>query len=164
MISQAPSKNKRTYWLCKCDCGNEVIKCGRDLSQGDSNSCGCLHSKGEAKLKSILNSLEIEYQSEYSFKDFLTIENIPYRFDFAVFQNNKLYCLIEYDGIQHFKSGTGWNTEESLRRNRINDYRKNLYCKNNNIPLIRIPYTDFNILDENYLKERLDQCQLIVDT
>lgn len=73
VISQAPSKNKRTYWLCKCDCGNEVIKCGRDLSQGDSNSCGCLHSKGEAKLKSILNSLEIEYQSEYSFKDFLTI-------------------------------------------------------------------------------------------
>lgn len=30
------------------------------------------------------------------------------------------------------------------------------YCKKHNIPLIEIPYTDFDILDDNYLKNKLD--------
>ena len=38
-----PIKNVRpvTYWLCKCDCGNEVISVGVDLTRGHAQSCGC---------------------------------------------------------------------------------------------------------------------------
>lgn len=34
---------KRPYsrWLCKCDCGNEVIVLTADLNRGHSRSCGC---------------------------------------------------------------------------------------------------------------------------
>lgn len=30
-------------WLCICDCGNEVIKDGRLLRSGSTQSCGCIH-------------------------------------------------------------------------------------------------------------------------
>lgn len=42
--------------------------------------------------------------------------------------------------------------QERQRRDNI----KNQYCKDNNIYLIRIPYTDYNILDEEYIMERLN--------
>ena len=47
-------------WLCKCDCGAEVIADGRNLGSGHTKSCGCLkidHSKkmltthGESKTR-----------------------------------------------------------------------------------------------------------------
>lgn len=35
-------KNKKSYWLCKCDCGNEKVIIGTDLKSGGTQSCGCL--------------------------------------------------------------------------------------------------------------------------
>lgn len=32
----------RSYWLCQCDCGNEVIAEKRDMRSGCTRSCGCL--------------------------------------------------------------------------------------------------------------------------
>ena len=30
-----------TYWLCKCDCGNEKYVCSSNLKNGSTQSCGC---------------------------------------------------------------------------------------------------------------------------
>ena len=35
-------KNRGTYWLCKCDCGNMTIVIGQNLRNGHTKSCGCL--------------------------------------------------------------------------------------------------------------------------
>lgn len=32
---------KRTYWLCKCDCGNEIVCRADGLKTGHTKSCGC---------------------------------------------------------------------------------------------------------------------------
>ena len=32
-------------WRCRCDCGNEKIVVGDNLSSGKSNSCGCLRKE-----------------------------------------------------------------------------------------------------------------------
>lgn len=37
-------------------------------------------------------------------------------------------------------------TEEKLKENQIRDKIKNEWCKKNNIPLIRIPYTELDFL------------------
>jgi hypothetical protein len=31
-----------TKWLCKCDCGKELVTLGASLSAGRTKSCGCL--------------------------------------------------------------------------------------------------------------------------
>ena len=40
-IEKAPSKNKKTYWKCRCDCGNETIVQTSHLRNGSICSCGC---------------------------------------------------------------------------------------------------------------------------
>lgn len=40
-IQKAPSKSGKTYWLCKCDCGNEKEIQTSHLTDGRTNSCGC---------------------------------------------------------------------------------------------------------------------------
>ena len=32
----------RPRWLCRCDCGNEVVVKGVSLRRGDTKSCGCI--------------------------------------------------------------------------------------------------------------------------
>ena len=33
--------DKKTFWLCECECGNEVIAEGYQIRKGYSKSCGC---------------------------------------------------------------------------------------------------------------------------
>ena len=59
--------------------------------------------------------------------------------------------------MQHFEDivreyGLGWNTREAFEKTKERDEIKNLWCKNNNIPLIRIPYTHFDDLCLNDLQ------------
>jgi len=46
--------------------------------------------------------------------------------------------------------------DTTLKERQEKDQIKNQYCKDNNIYLLRIPYTDYNILDEEYIMERLN--------
>lgn len=79
------------------------------------------------------------------------------RFDFAVFINNEL-LLIEFDGEQHFSEDKQFgdsNHKEKFEKIKLNDQRKNNYCKNNNIKLLRIPYykiKEINNLLDKFLK------------
>ena len=63
---------------------------------------------------------------------------------------------IEFDGRQHFEIIERFDGINSFNKVKINDNIKNLYCSNNNINLLRIPYWDFgnieNILNETLLK------------
>lgn len=47
--SESLTKNGRTRarWLCKCDCGNEVIVFATYLQSGDTKSCGCIKKEVE---------------------------------------------------------------------------------------------------------------------
>ena len=146
-------RNDRTgiYWNCTCTkCGRtNVIVFGDYLRNGDTISCGCINSKNESRICQILDIVKIKYQQQYTFNDLSSTERncdkLP--FDFAIFNNNILLYLIEYDGIQHFSSKHQW-TENGFEITRKNDLLKNKYCFEHNIPLIRIPYNaEYNIDD-----------------
>lgn len=161
VIRQATEEEKprhdRTgvYWNCTCtNCGREnVIVFGDYLRNGDTISCGCITSKNESKIAQILDNAKIQYKQQYTFNDLLSPDTNITRdkllFDFAIFNNNTLLYLIEFDGKQHFQhANCGWNDLENLQKTHRNDLLKNKYCFEHNIPLIRIPYNfDYDLTD-----------------
>ena len=45
VIGAAPSRGKRTYWKCLCDCGNTREIHAYNLVRGATKSCGCLNNE-----------------------------------------------------------------------------------------------------------------------
>lgn len=138
------SSSGSIIWECKCDCGNLAYVPANSLNYGETNSCGCLTSKGEMIITNILQSYNIIHEVQKTFDTCRFIDtNSKARFDFFV--DNEY--LIEFDGSQHFFArGIDWNTEEKFQKTQEHDAYKNQWCKDNNIPLIRIPYTKLNTL------------------
>lgn len=57
VVREANRTKRGMSWLCKCDCGNEKIVCGRDLHSGKTKSCGCLSAESRKKPKRITHGL-----------------------------------------------------------------------------------------------------------
>ena len=73
--------------------------------------------------------------------------------DFAIFKDDKLIGIIEFDGEQHFHiKSFGSQNKEKITKNfkdtQLRDTIKNKYCEENNIPLLRIKYTQFDMIEE----------------
>ena len=41
-------ENNEYYWICKCDCGNEIIKKSTSFGKRGAKSCGCLFKETRA--------------------------------------------------------------------------------------------------------------------
>ena len=137
VIEQAVSPNKRLYYRCKCDCGNLTTVVGEDLRSGHTQSCGCLKSKGEDLIAELLRNANIPFEKEQTFETCrFPKTNYFARFDFYV---NNSY-VIEYDGIQHYGIPNKWDKHETAEERQERDNYKTEWCKQNNIPLIRVPY------------------------
>ena len=135
------SNSKVKFYNCKCQCGKNTIVRETCLISGNTQSCGCSRlSHGEIKISAILKEYNIPFEMEKTFKTCINPKTKRLlRFDFYV--NNQY--LIEFDGIQHFIQSRNW---EPLEDTQYRDNIKNQWCKENNIPLIRIPYTKLNTL------------------
>lgn len=139
------------YWICECECGTIRSVDGNTLRNGKSTSCGCQKfSHGEEKIAFLLKEANIPFIFQWTTKNCIfpsTVCNA--RFDFYV--DNKY--IIEFDGKQHFEyTGIGWDNEENFKETQRRDKYKNQWCKDNKIPLIRIPYTHINGIKLNDLK------------
>lgn len=157
VIDRAGSDKYGTaLWKCRCECGNEIVCWSNNLTQGRNQSCGCLKgSYGENQIIKILTENNINFIREYIFDDFK-----PYRYDFYLPDFNR---LIEFDGEQHYQECSGsWGQQSTLKDRKERDLLKNLYAKNNNIDLIRIPYWEKEnitlemLLGNNYLIDERD--------
>lgn len=135
----------------------KCTKCGNVWSAKPGNILsgrGCPHCrtpKGEKRVAELLDKYNIIYKQQYIYNDCRYIE--PLKFDFYLVDYNK---LIEYDGLQHFEpcrfGGISLEeAEENLRLSKIKDEIKNKYCQHNNIPLLRIPYWEFNNIEQHIL-------------
>lgn len=96
-------------------------------------------SKGEERIANLLTKAKIYYKTEVSFEGLKGARGLL-RFDFVIYSNNKIICC-EYDGKQHFMYTPHFHRSQlDFRRQKEYDIRKNKYCLNHNVPLIRIPY------------------------
>ena len=96
----------------------------------------CKSSKGELLIQDLLNKHNVEFEREKRFKECRYKRELP--FDFYIPSIN---TLIEFDGLQHTKVVDFFGGEDYLREIQIRDGIKNKYAQDNNIRLIRIPYT-----------------------
>ena len=101
----------------------------------------CKSSKGELAIKQILDTKNIKYIQQFKFNDCRSKQPLP--FDFYLPEHN---ICIEFDGEQHFRPYRYSNNQEKnelkFKQTQTNDKIKDEYCHDNNIHLIRIPYTD----------------------
>lgn len=130
---------RNARWLCSCECGSESEVFGSNLTNGHTKSCGCITgSIGEENIAEILRENGVKFIREQTFDDLINPKtNAPLKCDFAIFKDGKLSHIIEFDGVQHFKETGFFGKLEDVQ---YRDEIKNQYCKDNNIPLIRIPY------------------------
>lgn len=109
-------------------------------------SCACIESAAEERIRHFLESQDINFIPQYTFKDCRDKNVLP--FDFYLPDYNK---IIEFDGEQHYRlAGFGGKSYESTVKH---DKIKNEYCEKNNIDLLRIPYWNENDIEDILKKE-----------
>lgn len=48
VLNLSDKTNRGFWWICKCDCGNEVRVLGSNIIRGHSKSCGCIRAKASS--------------------------------------------------------------------------------------------------------------------
>lgn len=50
VIERRANKKGKTYWFCKCDCGNYTTVMATKLASGETKSCGCIRKENTSKM------------------------------------------------------------------------------------------------------------------
>lgn len=98
-------------------------------------------SYGELEIARLLKYKKINFITQFKFDDCIDIKPLPFDFYFNIYGYD---CVIEFDGLQHFKPIDYFGGEEAFKTGQKHDKIKNKYCKNNDIILIRIKYDALN--------------------
>jgi hypothetical protein len=125
VLRYAYSKDKRTYWECKCDCGNIKIAEGSGLMKKDIESCGCLRRNLHSKrpYEWLYNSIT-RYLKQRKYHDF--VSNVMSYEDFVAFT--------KITECHYCKHPIQWNDHTTYAGQQIGRTTKyNLDRKDNNI-------------------------------
>ena len=90
---------------------------------------------GQHRIDDCRNSLTCK---QYAFDVYLPYNKTNYMVDKNIPKNG---IIFEYDGAPHFFSVDFYGGDKNFIKRIHSDHEKNSYCKNNNIKLVRIPYT-----------------------
>lgn len=107
--------------------------------------CGCkqcFESSGEKLVNSILTILKIPFEREKIIEN--PYNNHNFRVDFYFELNREIY-IIEYNGEQHYRPINLFGGEHRFQIQTIRDEDLRKYCKENNINLLEIKYSETNI-------------------
>ena len=103
----------------------------------------CRLSKGEIKIMTYLDKMNIEYISEFRINDCKDKITLP--FDFYLPKYN---ICIEFDGEQHYRPIEYFGGQKSFENQKRRDCIKDMYCLDKQIVLIRISYLDYNNIED----------------
>jgi hypothetical protein len=121
------------------DCGKGHRPKLRPHTVKDGTWCPlCKESHGEVETRQVLTELDIPFIAQYHPPD---LTKSSYRYDFFITYKGRVF-LIEFDGRQHFDATSYHNkTPEDFTSQLRRDQDKTQYAIDNNISLIRLPYT-----------------------
>ena len=157
LVDEKEDFSATDYILIECNHGHIHTYTWNQFKNGQRCiTCNGNKSKGEERIKNILNRNKIKYiWNKGYFKDLYGESNKPLRPDFII-ENMKIW--IEFDGEQHFRvvdfsSKNKELAKEQFRINQENDRLKNEYAKKHNWKLIRIPYWEIDNIENILIKE-----------
>ena len=112
-------------------------------------------SRGEIKIREILEEAGLDFKMEYIFPDLKTSNGRPLRFDFVVFDDDgKIDFLIEYQGKQHYETSNKFGGKKGFFQQQYNDNQKRRFCALHDLKLIEIPYTEENLVSYDYIMRK----------
>ena len=118
-------------------------------------------SRGEIKIREILEMNQIRFESEYIFPGLVSSSGRPLRFDFAVFDDDgNIDFLIEFQGEQHYTSVDHFGGQKHLQRQKFNDLKKREFCYKYDYPLVVVPYWDYDELDYDYIFNKVEELRI----
>lgn len=150
-------KNNRSKVKIKCLCG-EIFEVGvnklMSRFQVRCKRCSGIMSNMEYEAKMLLDKMGIRYKQEYTHEELRSHNNGMMRFDFAILKDNgDISFFLELDGKQHFEPVKQFGGVDSFIETKKRDNIKDLFCKERDIKLLRIPYTQKRNLEKILLKE-----------
>lgn len=158
--------NGKAHWLCQCKCGNIIsVRLAHLLGQRHSPtiSCGCAtRSSGEINTQNALDFLNLRYNIEVIVPECHKFSP----FDIEVIDNKgKRLCFFECDGEQHFRYMPRFHEDKNdfIHQQEI-DHIKDAWCKNHQVPLFRIPYTEYTQINGEYLKNRFPEFKKLLES
>lgn len=108
-------------------------------------------STGETIIHLLLNQMNIKHNCQQTFDSCRFPEtNGILRFDFYL---PDYQTVIEFNGKQHYREMV-W-VSDTLEKIQARDQFKIDWCKEHNIKIIIIPYTDLGKINEQYIKQIL---------
>ena len=86
-------------------------------------------SRGEIKIREILEEAGLDFKMEYIFPDLKTSNGRPLRFDFVVFDDDgKIDFLIEYQGKQHYEPSNKFGGKKGFFQQQYNELETSILC------------------------------------
>ncbi len=140
-------KNNETLLEVSCGKHDSYFVTFGNFQQG-KRCPHCIESKGEKRIREVLDCNNIEYIPQYKYNDCKDKKVLP--FDFYLPQYN---TCIEYDGQQHYHNDRFGMNEEDFEIIVLHDKIKTQYCIENNIKLIRIPYWEFDNIEDTIITQ-----------
>ena len=112
-------------------------------------------SRGEIKIREILEEAELNFKMEFIFPDLKSPNGRPLRFDFVVFEEDgKIDFMIEYQGKQHYEPSQKFGGKRGFYQQQYNDNQKRRFCALHEFNLIEIPYTEEHLISYDYIMNK----------
>ena len=93
-IKNGDKIRKKNQWLCKCDCGKEIVTTGEQLRSGNTTSCGCYYKETRKMIGKQYNTYDL---TTYEFGVGYCKNGSEFYFDKEDYDKIKNYCW-NYDG------------------------------------------------------------------
>ena len=152
--------NTHTKVKCKCKIDETIwFAYPANLLNSSAGCPYCNISIGERKLLDALKRLKIDFIPQHTIKDCRLISSL--KFDAFDIDNN---IAFEYNGEQHYRpvdfagNGEEW-AKIQFDKTIMRDNAKIEYCKNNNIPIIIVPYWEKDNI-ELYIINKLNEIKI----
>lgn len=125
-------------------CGKIFKQTPRELLYHSHCPCYTIASKGELKIKNVLDKYNISYQQQFRFGD---MKKAPYGFFLPDYN-----LLIEFQGRQHFEPVKQFGGEKQFKNQQDIDYRKKENAKKYGYNIFYLTYLEMSSIEEKLVQ------------